>query len=93
MRLPRLAKLWPSQASSRSQATPPRQAKPVQYNTSEAKDLFCALLRRVRRGEEVVIAHAGHPVAKLVPYRGEPGYPGVIRARLVIAKEPPPEGG
>jgi prevent-host-death family protein len=36
-------------------------------NVHEAKTHFSALLARVQRGEEVVIAKAGHPVAKLVP--------------------------
>jgi len=39
----------------------------------------------VRRGEEIVIAHAGRPVAKLVPYSSEaPHRRGVIRAQIVV---------
>jgi prevent-host-death family protein len=56
----------------------------AEYNTRDARDLFSHLLRRVRSGEQIVIAHAGRPVAKLVPYVGdEPRQPGVIRARIV----------
>lgn len=40
--------------------------KPV--NVHEAKTHFSRLLEQVARGEEVVIAKAGHPVAKLVAY-------------------------
>lgn len=36
-------------------------------NVHEAKTHFSKLLERVALGEEVVIARAGHPVAKLVP--------------------------
>ena len=63
---------------------------PVQYNTSDARDLFSHLVRRVRHGEEIVIAHAGTPVAKIVPYRGgEATRPGVVRAHLVVHDAPP----
>ena len=36
-------------------------------NVHEAKTTFSRLLRRVERGEEVVIGKAGKPVARLVP--------------------------
>jgi prevent-host-death family protein len=36
-------------------------------NVHEAKTNLSRLLERVRRGEEVIIAKAGKPVAKLVP--------------------------
>jgi prevent-host-death family protein len=41
-------------------------------NIHEAKTHFSKLIERVRAGEEVVIAKAGKPVAKLVPVE-EPG--------------------
>ena len=72
-------------------ATPSGYAKPRQpnllpeYNTGEARDLFAHLLRRVRRGEEIVISHAGHPVAKLIPYSGTgPHRRAVIRTQIVV---------
>jgi prevent-host-death family protein len=37
-------------------------------NVSEAKTHLSRLLERVERGEEIVIARAGVPVAKLVPW-------------------------
>jgi prevent-host-death family protein len=66
--------------------TKPRQAElPPKYNTGEARDLFTHLLRRVRRGEEIVIAHAGRPVAKLVPYSSDaPHRHGVIRTQIIV---------
>lgn len=42
-------------------------AKPV--NVHDAKTHFSRLLARIAKGEEIVIAKAGKPVAKLVPYR------------------------
>ncbi len=68
-------------------ATSSGDAKPrhlAEYNTRDARDLFSHLLRRVRMGEEIIIAHAGHPVAKLVPYKGEPRRPGLVRTQLVV---------
>jgi prevent-host-death family protein len=37
-------------------------------NIHEAKTHLSELLGRVSAGEEVVIARAGHPIARLVPY-------------------------
>lgn len=37
-------------------------------NVHEAKTHFSKLLRRVAAGEEIVIARAGRPVARLVPF-------------------------
>jgi prevent-host-death family protein len=75
----------------RRQATPPGHATPRQalaeYNTRDARDRFSDLLRRARRGEEIVIAHAGWPVAKLVPYDGAPRRPGVVRTRIVVGRD------
>jgi prevent-host-death family protein len=38
-------------------------------NVYEAKTQLSRLLDRVERGEEVILARAGRPVARLVPYR------------------------
>lgn len=40
-------------------------------NVREAKTHLSRLLERVASGEEIVIAKAGKPVAKLVPYKEE----------------------
>jgi len=37
-------------------------------NVHEAKTRFSKLLKRVQLGEEIVIAKAGKPVARLVPF-------------------------
>jgi len=70
-------------------ATPGGDARPRQplaeYNTGDARDSLSQLLRRVRRGEQIVIAHAGFPVAKLVPYAGEePRRPGLVRTHVGV---------
>ena len=39
-----------------------------EVNVHEAKTQFSKLLQRVARGEEIVIAKAGRPVARLVPF-------------------------
>ena len=36
-------------------------------NMHEAKTHFSKLIERVRRGEEIIVAKAGKPVAKLLP--------------------------
>jgi prevent-host-death family protein len=41
------------------------------FNIHEAKTHFSKLLERVLNGEEVVIAKAGKPVARILPYSEE----------------------
>jgi len=41
-------------------------------NIHEAKTHFSQLIEEVERGEEIVIARAGKPVAKLVPVEADP---------------------
>lgn len=43
------------------------QTKPDQVNVHDAKTNFSRLLERAHGGEEIVIAKAGKPYAKLVP--------------------------
>ena len=45
----------------------------MQINIHDAKSKLSALLLSVENGEEVVIARAGKPVARLVPYVKAPG--------------------
>jgi prevent-host-death family protein len=44
----------------------------MEVNIHEAKTHLSRLLKRVAMGEEVIIAKAGTPVAKLVPVRDRP---------------------
>lgn len=56
-------------------------------NVHEAKTHLSRLLERVARGEEVVIAKSGEPVAKLVPYRPPPRQPGRLKGKIRIAPD------
>ena len=58
-------------------------------NIHEAKTHLSRLIERVETGEEVVIARAGRPVARLVPYRARtsPRVPGQWRGRVGIAPD------
>jgi antitoxin (DNA-binding transcriptional repressor) of toxin-antitoxin stability system len=42
------------------------------------------LIERAATGEEIVIARAGEPLAKIGPYRHEPRVPGAITAQIVF---------
>jgi prevent-host-death family protein len=41
----------------------------MEFNIHEAKTQFSKILARVQAGEEVVIAKAGEPIARIVPIR------------------------
>jgi prevent-host-death family protein len=60
----------------------------VEVNVHEAKTHLSRLLARVAKGEEVVIARAGKPVARLVPLAGPKGRRvlGRDKGKVVIAK-------
>jgi prevent-host-death family protein len=62
----------------------------------EAKTHLSKLVRRAAAGEEVIIASAGTPVAKLVPYSApsQPRTPGMLKGQIHIKPgfdELPPE--
>jgi prevent-host-death family protein len=44
----------------------------AQINIHEAKTHLSELLQRVMNGEEIIIAKAGKPVARLLPYQPAP---------------------
>ena len=57
------------------------------FNVHEAKTHFSKLLKRVMSGEEVVIAKAGKPVARLVPFIADdtsPRIPGIDQGKVII---------
>jgi prevent-host-death family protein len=58
-------------------------------NIHEAKTHLSRLVERVEAGEEVVIARAGRPVARLVPFavRTRARVPGVWRGRVEMASD------
>jgi prevent-host-death family protein len=55
-------------------------------NIHEAKTQFSKLIARVRMGEEIVIAKAGEPVARLVPegQRRKPRQPGTGKGQFLV---------
>ncbi len=61
-------------------------AEPKTVNIHEAKTHFSKLLRRVARGEEVVIARAGQPIARLSPIKPalKPRVPGSAKGLFVV---------
>jgi prevent-host-death family protein len=61
----------------------------MSVNVHEAKTHLSRLLEQVERGEEIVIARAGKPIARLVPYRAVQGprTPGGWEGRVRIADD------
>ncbi|MES1208701.1 MAG: type II toxin-antitoxin system Phd/YefM family antitoxin [Pseudomonadota bacterium] len=58
-------------------------------NVHEAKTQFSKLLARVEKGQEVLIARAGKPVARLVPHEPKPRAPvfGGDRGTISVAAD------
>jgi prevent-host-death family protein len=56
-------------------------------NVSEAKAELSALIESVLSGDDVIIARAGKPVVRLIPYSGpaRARKPGAMRGRIRIA--------
>jgi prevent-host-death family protein len=68
----------------------------LQINVHEAKTRLSELLQRVMNGEEIIIAKAGKPVARLLPFQPapQPRQPGNDAGQVVVAPdfdEPLPE--
>lgn len=61
----------------------------VQINIHDAKTHLSRILQRVAAGEEIVIAKAGKPVAKLVPYvaEGATRTPGSAKGQFQLAAD------
>ncbi len=58
----------------------------ITVNIHEAKTNLSKLLRRVMNGEQIIIAHAGQPVAVLSPFGEAPARrtPGNDAGRVII---------
>jgi prevent-host-death family protein len=61
----------------------------VMRNISEAKAELSALIELVQKGEEVILAKAGKPVARLTAYRGaaHPRTPGSMAGQIWMAPD------
>jgi prevent-host-death family protein len=58
-------------------------------NIHEAKTQLSKLVERVRAGEEIILAKAGEPVARIVPYVPvrSPRKPGALKGKIRIGKD------
>ena len=59
------------------------------YNVHAAKTHLSRLIEEAAAGEEIVIARAGKPVARLLPFapRQEPRRPGLMKGKIWIAED------
>lgn len=57
------------------------------FNVHEAKKHLSQLLDRVSRGEEIILARGGRPIAKLVPIAAETRRPGRLAGRNTVAAD------
>lgn len=58
-------------------------------NISQAKAELSALIAEVQKGNEIILAKAGKPVARMVAYRGPAGprKPGALAGKIWIAPD------
>ncbi len=58
-------------------------------NISQAKAELSALIAEVQKGTEVILAKAGKPVARIIPYSGpaRPRVPGSMAGEIWIAPD------
>jgi len=58
-------------------------------NIHEAKTHLSRLLDRVAAGEEIVIARAGRPIARLVPVESprKPRAPGTFKSKISVSED------
>ncbi len=59
----------------------------TQVNIHVAKTRLSELLKKVLNGEEVVIARAGKPIARLVPIKQEEDWFGMDEGKIWIADD------
>ncbi|MCK4278715.1 MAG: type II toxin-antitoxin system Phd/YefM family antitoxin [Desulfurellaceae bacterium] len=58
------------------------------FNIHEAKAHFSKIITQVKTGEEIIIAKAGKPVAKLIPIREKPKsrIPGTAKGKITLTE-------
>lgn len=58
-------------------------------NLYDAKTQLSQLVDRAAAGEEIVIAKAGRPMARLIPFKSRtaPRVPGALKGQIVIAPD------
>lgn len=60
---------------------------PDQVNLYEAKTQLSRLVERAAAGEEILIAKAGQPMARLVPLQVAGRVPGQLRGQIVVGPD------
>ncbi len=62
---------------------------PQSVNLYDAKTNLSQLVERAAAGEEIIIAKAGRPLARLVPLKApaEPRHPGALKGKIVIGPD------
>lgn len=66
---------------------------PDTFNLYDAKTHLSSLVDRAAAGEEIIIAKAGKPVAKLVPLPQEPSGPRKPSGKLIFSGPVPDDFG
>lgn len=56
-------------------------------NMHQAKTHFSKLVERVEKGEEILIARNGQPVAKLVSIKPQTRRPGMLKGRIRMSDD------
>jgi len=58
-------------------------------NIHDAKTHLSRLIERVEAGEEITLARAGRPVARIVPYahRTQPRQPGLLKGKIQFSDD------
>lgn len=65
----------------------------VALNVYEAKSKFSTLLEKAENGEEITIARAGKPIAKIVPYKknqvqiNRDGMFGALKNQIILTED------
>ncbi len=59
------------------------------FNIHETKTHFSRLIERVMNGEEIIIARAGKPIARILPIRDNPAVrtPGQKKKKIIISED------
>ena len=60
---------------------------PLQVNIHEAKTHLSKLLAQVKKGQEIILAKSGKPIAKLIPIVEKPArrVPGTAKDKITIS--------
>lgn len=59
------------------------------FNIHQAKTNLSKLIEKTRQGEDIVIAKAGKPIVKLIPYKKKlkPRKPGIWKGKIWVSDD------